>query len=340
MKTKRLAVMAIALSAGFSANAMENGKNREGNDLDEPGSLLVFPLVATPSVPTTCCGAMNTWMNIANTGTKGVTLECKVITHFDAAGLDFDKSSFEINLTRRQKITWMASWGDESLGIPPIDGKGFVYCYAVENGLETKWNHLIGDATLVTEEGKNAGKYNAIPHQGLYVRGDRELHLDGKEYTAASSRIWFDGRTVVNGKTYGELAVVAIDADFLKSTQREIDINYQCWNRSELPFDRHKHVATFSQQSLGSGTRGTKGPNLNLTKSALLGSPDFLCRADVTKSLVFGQRRGAGKPSPVHAVLIQKEGMYGLSATNVWQEDDKEAKTTIVLDEGDQGDRD
>lgn len=331
MKTYRLAVMGIALSIGLSANAMAV----DGNDLDEPGSLLVFPLVATPSVPTTCCGPMNTRMNIANTGSSGVTLECKVITHFDAAGLDFDKSSFQIPLTRRQKITWLASAGDASLGIPPIHGKGFLYCYAVDGGVETKWNYLIGDATLVTVAGKNTGKYNAIPHQGLYVTGDRKLHLDGYEYTAASSRIWFDGRTVANGNTYGELAVVAIDADFLKSTQREIDINYQCWNRSEMTFDRHKHVATFSQQSLGNGTLGTKGPNLNLTRTALLGSPDFLCRADATKSLVFGQERRAGNPSPVHAVLIQKEGPLGLSATNVWQQDDYEAKTKIVLDEGD-----
>lgn len=326
MKTYRLAVMGIALSVGLSANATENGKH--GNDLDEPGSLLVFPLVATPSVPTTCCGAMDTRMNIANTGSAGVTLECKVITHFDAAGLDFDKSSFQIPLTRRQKITWLASAGDASLGIPPIDGKGFVYCYAVAGGVETKWNYLIGDATLVTVAGKNAGKYNAIPHQGLYVRGDRVLNLDGYEYTAASSRIWFDGQTVVNGNTYGELAVVAIDSDFLKSTQREIDINYQCWNRSEMTFDRHKHVATFSQQSLGNGTNGTNGTNLKLTKTALLGSPDFLCRADATEYLV-------GNRSPVHAVLIQKEGSLGLSATNVWQADGYEAKTKIVLDEGD-----
>lgn len=260
--------------------------------MNEPGSLLVFPLVNNLSGDTN----YNTIIDITNTSTDDVWLQCYAIMKEPS----FQKTDFFIYLTHKQPFWWDTKAGISGQ-IPSFrNKKGLIFCWAIDSDktkVEITHDYLIGDALIYDNAGKSF-KYNAIPHQRIGDDGtDRLLSLDGVEYTMAPSQIMFEGFSAGFSGVSGELVVASIDIDFVLSIQPEFDINFTCWNQDEKAQTRHLHFYQFEQYDLVD--------DLQLDRFTV-GTPKFHC---------------ATSPSayPLYAVFFQQTG--GLQwGTNVFQQ--------------------
>ncbi len=183
--------------------------NAQVSNLNEPGSLLVYPLIDNIN--------FQTIINIANTGTDDVILECYMVTHGDGTGID-EKKDFIIKMTAKEKFWWNTATPNVKNQIQSFNGrKGYLFCWAIYDVIwqnEIDYDYLKGDATVVGRA--RAFNYNAIPSQGMAVVGDRVLNLDGLEYTMATSQIMFEGFAEdAFGVVDGVLVVANLDIDFI-----------------------------------------------------------------------------------------------------------------------------
>jgi hypothetical protein len=224
------------------------------NNLNEPGSLLVYPLVQNTE-------NYSTIIEITNRSREGVWLQGYFIGHgTNPVYCKFEKKNFFIHLT--QKEVWWWDTGKPYNRTDP-DGittqiqsfnnrKGFIFVWAIDSDktqLEIDHDYLKGDAVWF----KNglAFQYNAIPHQMIQANDDRVLDLDGVEYTMATSQILVEGfaQDFPRGMR-GKLVVCSLDIDFINSKQPAFDINFEVWNQNEVPQSRHLDFCQFQQYDL------------------------------------------------------------------------------------------
>jgi hypothetical protein len=280
------------------------------NNLNEPGSLLVFPLIDNINYTTI--------IEIANRAATDVWLQCYMITHGIGPVNVFDKKDFYIHLTQKEPFWWSTNQPynrvDAHGVITQIQGfagrKGCLFCWAIDSDktqLEIDWDFLKGDAMLYNGGNGRAWQYNAIPHQGIAVVGDRRLNLDGVEYTMATSQIMFEGFAEGFSGIFGTLAVCNLNIDFILSIQPRFDINLECWNQNEVAGTRHLAFYQFNQYDL---TR-----DLQLAINQVF-TPKWQCATVSTNAL--------------WAVFFQWTG--GLAwGSNVWQHPLTGRPATVVL---------
>jgi len=294
--------MVLGLCAGYAGA-------QQVNNLNEPGSLLVFPLMDNINY--------STIIEIANRAATDVWLEGYVIAHTAADPTAFVKKDFIIHVTQKEPFLWFTNRPysrTDAHGvmtqIPSFAGyKGFVFVFAIDddkNKKEIQWNFLKGDALLYG--GSQAFQYNAIPSQRLTTAvGDRVLNLDGVEYTRSTSQIMFEGFASGYSGISGILAVCNLDIDFIQSIQPQFDINFECWNQNEVAGSRHKAFKQFAQYSLY--------PDLNLGIAQVF-TPKFQCATTSTH--------------PLWAIFYQWVGNLAWGG-NVWQHPATGVSTAVVL---------
>jgi hypothetical protein len=301
---KLVVLFALLVAVGtFSA-----GAQAQVNNLNEPGSILVYPLIDNINYTTI--------VDMANRNVTDVWLAGFIILHPPGLYDEFEKKDFVIHLTQKEPFWWDTSKPyyredrDEIItAIPGFDNlKGFMFVWAVDNDksrLEIDWDYLKGDAIIYG--GGRAFQYNAIPHQGLAVVGDRVLNLDGNEYTMATSQVMFEGLAgnFIPGLC-GVFVVASLDIDFILSLQPEFDINFNIWNQDEVFQSRHKHFYQFYQYDL---------VDLQLLISQVF-TPKFQAATTSTHAL--------------WAIFYQTQGVYAWG-TNVFQHPDTGVPTTVVL---------
>lgn len=275
------------------------------SNLNEPGSMLVFPLIDNVNYKTI--------IEIANRSNVDVWLQCYMISELPT----HTKKDFYMHITQKEPFWWATynpynrtDVSGQTTQIQSFAGhKGFMFCWAIDSEktqLEIDFDYLKGDAVLY---GAGRGlQYNAIPQQGLAVVGDRILNLDGVEYTAGPSQIMFEGFAEDWSGMRGVLAVANLDIDFILSLQPPFDINVECWNQNEIPFTRHLSFKdSFQQYDL------TDDLQLSLAE---VFTPKFQC-ATVTNR-------------PLWAVFHEYTGNIGF-ATNVHQHPNTCVATRVVL---------
>jgi len=283
-------------------------------NVKEPGSILVFPLVDNIF--------HSTIIDMANLGNLPVLLECYAITHGPppAAEDDFLKIDFQIELTQRQPFYWDTSGPlNDGTNLAPslADRKGFVFCWAIDAARnEIDWDFLKGEAILYDTSDESAFGYNAYPFQGLAVVGDRVLNLNGIEYCAATSRIYFEAFADGFAGLSSILALVNMDNNFPASQQPELDLGFQCWNQDEQFGSRNSHMQQFIQLALG--------PDLLLNQAGI-GTDKYQCAVDATQT-------GQGNPLPIMGVLTGTIAGTGYEYGGlVWQEPNLPAQTAVLL---------
>lgn len=224
---------------------------------NEMGSLLVFPLIDNINA--------RTIVEIANLGKRDVWLQGFMVVH--PAGVvptpesgGFIKEDFSIHLTAKEPLSWNTTQAynrkdadgitTQLRGYPHM--KGFMFVWAVDgkqSGLETRWNHLIGDALIL--DARRSFSYSAYGHQGLEVIGDRVLNLDDSEYCGAPNELMTQGFAAgLAGTMKGTLTVCALDIDFIKSIQPNFDIDVSVYNQDETFHSRHLSCYQFAQYDL------------------------------------------------------------------------------------------
>jgi hypothetical protein len=299
--------VAIGLAAG-PAYALNHVPHV--NALNEPGSLLVYPLIDNINGVTI--------VNIANLGNQDVDIECYSVTHGPGGGID-QKHDFVITLTPKEKFVWMSHQPYNQRGnqIGALAyRKGYLFCWAIDNEydqFEKTWNYLKGDATFLSLANARAFNYNAIAHQRQpsnfnALAPDKVLALDGHEYTMGTSQIMFEGLAEVHGVLGGTLVVANPGIDFVNSKQPEFDINVYCWNEVETKFSRHLKYKDFEQYDL------TRDLQLDISKIFTLG---FQCATTSTHAL--------------WAVFQQDLGRVFGWGGNVWQHPGSGVSTAVIL---------
>jgi hypothetical protein len=316
---KKLAVFVVCISMVLCGGLAFG----QVNNLNEAGSILVFPYVETLGAPTV--GYQNTFIKIANRSDDDVTLAYFALNENRGTQdpCDFFKMDGIIELSGKEVFFWNVlagvfpnAPGASDNFIAPMPGfQGLIFVWAIDgtaNQNEIDFDFLIGSAILFDAAGA-AAQYNAIPHQGLAVVGDRILNLDGAEYTQATSRVFFEGWTAnAVGNINGVLAVVNLDIDFILSIQPEFDINLDVHNVWEQKFSRHLDFCQFELYGL---------TDLDvLITAAALNSPVFQAATTSTDAIwaVF-----------VQDITIAAGEMDW--ATNVWQDPARGASAVVVL---------
>ncbi len=297
---KLIFALVLCMSVGLFAT-----QARAQGFMNEPGSLLAFPLVDNIN--------FSTIINIANTCNTDEVLECYIITHGPGGAID-EKKDFVIEFTGKEAFVWMTtnSYNQRGNQIQGFNGrKGYMFCFMIDDKysqLEEGGDCFKGDAVLLSPTG-SAFSYNAIPHQGLAVVGDRVLNLDGVEYSEATSQVMFEGLAEIPGAIGGTLAVASPgDIDFINSEQPEFDINVYCWNEVETKMSRHLPFKDFAQYDL------TKDLQLDINQVFTLG---WHCATTATQ--------------PLWAVFHQNlAGVFGWGG-NVWQQPGTNVAATITL---------
>jgi hypothetical protein len=278
-------------------------------DLNEPGSLLVYPLIDNINA--------RTIIEITNLSNTGVWVGGYMIVHGPGTPYDFVKKSFYIHLTQKEVVWWDTSKPYNRVNVDgqinQVQGfahkKGFMFLYAIDSEktqLELDWNFLKGDALVYT--GGAAFQYNAIPHQMLAVAADRVLNLDGLEYCAGPSTIYVEGfaEDYVTGLG-GKLVVANLDIDFVNSIQPAFDINLLCWNQNEVPQDRHVDFYQFEQYDI------TNDLQLKIDE---IFTPKWWC--------------GTTSTNPLWAIFYQQLGSR-LWGGNVFQNPNTGTATAVIL---------
>jgi hypothetical protein len=246
---RKLVVLSALL---FAAGLFCAGAQAQVNNLNEQGSILVYPLIDNINYTTI--------VDMANRNVTDVWLGGFMIVHPPLFPDEFEKKDFVIHLTQKEPFWWNTAgpyYREDADGIvTAIPGfpnlKGFMFVWAIDNDKdrsEIEWNYLKGDCIIYG--GGAAFQYNAIPHQCLAEDGDRVLNLDGVEYTMATSQVMVEGMAgnYIPGLR-GTFVVCSLEMDFINSIQPEFDINFNVWNQDEVFQSRHKHFYQFYQYDL------------------------------------------------------------------------------------------
>jgi hypothetical protein len=239
-------LIAICCLFAFSAGATEVC------DMNEQGSILVFPLIDNINY--------RTIVEIANRANTDVWLGGFMIVHPPGQPYDFHKKDFLIHLTQKE-VFWWATYTPYNrvdvdgirTQIPSFNNyKGFMFVWAIDGDktqMEIDWDFLKGDC-LVLNTGTSAFQYNAIPHQAEAIVPDRILNLDGTEYCYIPTQIMFEGFAENFSGIGGTLVICSLDIDFILSIQPEFDINFSIWNQYEVNQSRHLDFYQFEQYDL------------------------------------------------------------------------------------------
>jgi hypothetical protein len=215
MKFKGIAILAVAcLALGMlSYDASADGRN--------PGSCLLFPNynTGTDSIAV---------LTITNTGDETVALRLVWIDKEECTPEDQ-----WIELTAGDTFTFL----DEAMN-PEKDEQGFMYAYVVESigsRLEADYDYLIGQELLFQIwPGSVTYGINAVAFEALSLVADGDLHLDGTEYEAAPSEIFFPRFFGQNGIVAAVSKVIFIN---LTGGQHfEQQANVLVWNDNEQAF--------------------------------------------------------------------------------------------------------
>lgn len=300
--------MGIVLILCLTLTAFSGVSFAQVNNLNEPGSIVVFPLIDNINY--------RTFVGISNMAQSDVYLQCFMVTNEPAPQ---DKSDFIIHLTGKEPFFWATDTAYSRIDADGISTqiqsfagrKGFMFCAAVDDdltALEIDWDFLLGDATLISPATGKASQYNAVPHQGLAVLGDRVLNLDGVEYTMATSQVMFEGFAAGFSGISGTLAVANLDIDFILSLQPPFDLNLTCYNQNEVGASRHLHFTnSFAEYDLAA--------DLQLDIGRVF-TPKFECSTSTTR--------------PIWAVFLESVG--GLAwGTNVFQHPQTGVATRVVM---------
>jgi hypothetical protein len=290
------------------------------NSLNEPGSLLVFPVVN--NLPGG--SSYKTIVEIANLSDRDVWVKCYMIMPEGEPPLkQTEKKNFVIHITQKEPFFWNTSQRysrKDASGVLTQIGdfdalKGFMFCWAIDNEKnqnETDFDFLKGDALIYHTRNGQAWQYNAIPHQGIAVVGKGVLNLDGFEYSSATSTIYFEGFAEgVNG-VEGTLHVANLDINFITSEQPGFDINMECWNQNEVPFSRHLQFR-----------KDRSYEQYDLTEDLQLSTNDIFTAKFQCNTL-------ESIPRPLWAVFEERTGGYAW-ATNVFQNPNSQKGTKVVL---------
>jgi hypothetical protein len=222
------------------------------NNLNEQGSILVYPLIDNINYKTI--------IQVTNRGNTDVWLQGFMIVHPPEYPYNFEKKDFLVHLTQKEPFWWDTSTPYNRMDVDGIltqiqgfdNRKGFLFLWAINNDrtrLEIDWDYLKGDALVYGSS--SAFQYNPVPHQGLAVEGDRVLNLDGVEFTMATSQVMVEGFAgEFKSGLDGKWVVCNLDIDFINSIQPEFDINLSVWNQNEVYQSRHLHFNQFEQYDL------------------------------------------------------------------------------------------
>jgi hypothetical protein len=223
------------------------------NNLNEPGSLLVFPLIQNTL-------GVRTIIEIANLGDTDVWLQGYFIYRVgETDECAFDIFDFVIHLTPKEPFWWDTSQrynrvdvnGETTQIRSFANNKGFLFVWAVNNEiakLERAHNELKGDALWI--RGGLAWQYNAIPHQAIAVRPDRRLNLDGSEYTMATTQFMAEGFAGGFSGARGKLNVCSLDMDLTDYTPAEFGITFDVTNQNEITQSISARFCQFEQYDL------------------------------------------------------------------------------------------
>ena len=291
----------------FSVGIFCAGAQAQANNLNEQGSILVYPLIDNINY--------STIVEITNRNTTDVWLAGMFILHNPGFPEDFEKTDFVIHLTHNEPFWWDTGTSYNRTDrdgiltqIPGVDNKkGFMFVWAIDlntTRIEIDWNHLTGDCLIF--QGGLAFSYNAIPHQAINVTGDRVLNLDGNEYTMATSQVMVEGFCGGFSGIGGVFAVCNLEMDFILSEQPEFNINFDVWSQDEIYSSRHKHMYQFHQFTLD-------GLDLNIGD---VFTPKFQFSTTCTHAL--------------WCVFFESTGSLGWSG-NVFQHPNATVPTTVVL---------
>ena len=245
---KKIAAFSVFL---FLVGIFCAGAQAQVNNMEEQGSILVYPLIDNINY--------STIVEITNRNVTDVWLAGMFILHPPGSPEDFEKTDFVIHLTQKEPFWWDTGTSYNRTDadgiltqIPGVNNKkGFMFVWAVDSNttrLEIEWDYLLGDCLIFG--GGQAFQYNAIPHQGLNVVGDRVLNMDGNEYTMATSQIMTQGFSGGFSGITGTFVVCNLEMDFINSLQPDFDINFNVWSQDEIFSSRHKHMYQFHQFSL------------------------------------------------------------------------------------------
>ena len=280
------------------------------NKLNDPGSLLVFPLIDNRD--------HNSIIEITNRSWDKVWLQCYAVIQLQTNPTVYVFRSFFIHLTPKETFWWNTSDDynrTDTYGIrTQINGlaneKGFIFCWAVNDNksqLEIEHNHLIGQALLYSSSKNHAWQYTAIPHQTVNVLQDRMLFLDGAEYSMATSQIMFEGFAQGFSGADGFLTVASIDINFDVFSASNYYLHFECWNQFEVSGTRNLQFTQFAQFDLGT--------QLHLALHETF-SPKFQC-ATVSSGALW-------------AVFHQSVGNLAWGE-NVWQHPSTGTSAKIIL---------
>ena len=218
-------------------------------------------------------------------------------TEFERAHPGWNHVSNSFWLTGNQPVSWKVSTGDSDAlgglspftvldpagpgdlpGRPAMDGttdrvlRGFIYLWAVDNQRqEIRWNHLSGDATIVSYAGDRAAwQYNACAFRmiregvahGQPSDSPGELRLNGIEYCAPPSQLLMNLQTVGSDgfSSAGTLTMSDTDVtlhpvsvDFrahLGATPITTKADYAVWNTQRVKFGAGFRCVTCWDQTL------------------------------------------------------------------------------------------
>jgi hypothetical protein len=287
-----ITALTIALLGSFAAQAQVCCPG-------EPGSLLVYPCIDNT-------GDKSTIIEVANLANEEVYVQGYMVVSKD--GSDCIIKDFIVHLTPKEPLYWNTSKPYNRTNVQGVvnqiqgfdEYEGYLFLFAVQSRnqpYEIQWNYLKGDALIM--DGTRAWQYNAIPHQGLAVTGDRVLLLDGSEYCMATYQIMTEGFAAnipgLNGPS-GTLAVTVLNGlDLVYSVIPEVDINIVVWNQNEVPQSRHLDFECYAKY--------------DLVKDLQL---------DFTQIFTAKWQLAATSTSALYAVFTQTLGAQQWGA-NVWQ---------------------
>jgi hypothetical protein len=303
---KKLLIVVFCLFAISASTAAT-----EVCDMNEQGSILVFPLIDNINY--------RTIVEIANRAITDVWLGGFMIVHPPADPYDFHKKDFLIHLTQKE-VFWWATYAPYNrvdvdgirTQIPSFNNyKGFMFVWAIDGDktqVEIDWDFLKGDCVIFGPAQQRAFQYNAIPHQAESIVGDRVLNLDGTEYCYIPTQIMFEGFAEGFSGIGGTLAICSLDIDFILSIQPEFDINFSIWNQYEVNQSRHLDFYQFEQYDL------TTDLQLHITD---IFTPKWHAAATANGNSLW-------------AIFFQWTGRF-MWGSNVWQHPGAPGSATVIL---------
>lgn len=316
-------VLLFAASAALMGSAASFAAPNITN-VNQKGSLLVFPLIEAT-------GYRDTLVMITNDFTNAVNVKCYYGEYTGDVEIK-PTQDFQFVLTKNQPFYWFASSGSGTSSVPDFPnaytGTGQLVCWAVSRGggNQIAWNHLSGVAKIIDENEKQSWEYSAYSFFCRNFNGAScgtqpgRLELTGAsffgEYDACPQ--YLIGQMVPEGamrhnpnKNY--LSVSSCNQDLSpvgSGATFEQDVVFDFWNESEVKFTGAQDtIDSWWRIHLGcdsyDGYDGLDYPNCKKATYGDLGTFSAYYRAE--------SEAGYG----LLGVQVQKSDDWGYAATTV-----------------------